>query len=302
MRNQKVYFCPDCEQFLMVGEIKGGRDVECREGFLKREALCRNCSAPIGHWKEEEGVWDEGTDPVFVPKDGIREGDIIFIPKEQAHATYSRWLGTALDQNMVAFESDKNVFYLIKLEEKWTLFLWGYGGPCCTLEEGTRKESIADAMEEGVVADPERIRGIWDSILKIVSRAGYDEGGWVCGMPFDDDCLMEEALMILDVATSTIIMSSPLGFPGATIKYQEIDFPHDLTGKTSYCGHPSTKQLLEALGASTIKGRYGGPAVGESFIAVPLQPSSAPREEGFTSDKAIESVADLRAILCTRIA
>lgn len=67
-----------------------------------------------------------------------------------------------------------------------------------------------------------------------------------------------------------IIISSPLGFPSTTISFNEIPFPADLSGAKSYVGHPATKALLEALGASTVAGKWAGPTIGESYIAVPL--------------------------------
>jgi len=73
---------------------------------------------------------------------------------------------------------------------------------------------------------------------------------------------------------------------------QRMDYDSD--GRLRY-----TKALLEALGASSVKGLYEGPKVGEAFLAVPLQRN--PREEGYTKDSAIESVAELKAILCTRV-
>lgn len=97
-----------------------------------------------------------------------------------------------------------------------------------------------------------------------------------------------------------IIVSSPLGFPGATIKFEEVAFPSDLSSKTSFVGHPATKGLLEALGASTVSGRWAGPQVGESYLAVPL--ATNPREGGYTQDTAVSDVSSLKAILCTRIA
>jgi hypothetical protein len=38
-----------------------------------------------------------------------------------------------------------------------------------------------------------------------------------------------------------VILSSPLGFPGATIKFEEAEFPSSLAGCTSYVGHPATR-------------------------------------------------------------
>lgn len=102
-----------------------------------------------------------------------------------------------------------------------------------------------------------------------------------------------------EVAPS-VVVSSPLGFAGAVIYFEEVSFPATLAGMTSYVGHPATKALLEALGAETVTGRWAGPAVGESYLAVPLAQNA--RTEGWTVDTAIESVAELKAILCTRIA
>lgn len=51
-----------------------------------------------------------------------------------------------------------------------------------------------------------------------------------------------------------IIISSPLGFAGATVKFEEVQFPQDLTGCVSYVGHPATRQLIEGLGAQTVTG------------------------------------------------
>ena len=103
------------------------------------------------------------------------------------------------------------------------------------------------------------------------------------------------------------IVSSPLGFAGATIRFEEVPFPASLAGMVSYVGHPNTRQVLEALGAVTdasgvngAPGKWAGPAVGESYLAVPLAQNA--RAEGWTANTAVESVAELKAILCTRIA
>lgn len=104
-----------------------------------------------------------------------------------------------------------------------------------------------------------------------------------------------------------VVISSPLGFSGATIRFEEVPFPSNLEGYISYIGHPSTRALLEALGAVTDTsgpggnpGRWAGPAVGETYLAVPLANNT--REGGYTRDVAVESVAALKAIACTRIA
>jgi len=97
-----------------------------------------------------------------------------------------------------------------------------------------------------------------------------------------------------------IVVSSPLGFPGATICFTEVSFPSDLAGCVSYVGHPATKALIEGLGAETVTGRWAGPEVGEKYLAVPLAQNA--RAEGWTKDTAIESVSALKAIICERVA
>lgn len=97
-----------------------------------------------------------------------------------------------------------------------------------------------------------------------------------------------------------VVVSSPIGFAGATVKFEDVAMPTSMEGVTSYVGHPATRALLEALGATTVSGKWAGPSVGESYLAVPL--ALNPREGGFTRDVAISDVSELRAILCTRIA
>lgn len=102
-----------------------------------------------------------------------------------------------------------------------------------------------------------------------------------------------------------IVVSSPLCyFPGKgevqRYEAKEISFPDSMVGNTSYVGHPNTQTLVEALGATTVSGRWEGPEVGESFVAVPL--ANNQREGGYTKDTAVEDVKQLRAILITRLA
>lgn len=104
-----------------------------------------------------------------------------------------------------------------------------------------------------------------------------------------------------------VVLSTPLGFAGSVMIFEEVEFPASLAGMVSFVGHPATRSLVEALGAQTdasgvngAPGKYHGPAVGESYIAVPL--AQNPRTEGWTANVAVESTRDLKAILCTRIA
>jgi hypothetical protein len=103
-----------------------------------------------------------------------------------------------------------------------------------------------------------------------------------------------------------VIVSSPLGFSGSTIRFDEIPFPV-IDGMTSYVGHPSTRQLLEKLGACTDAsgangnvGKWQGPNVGEQYLAVPLVNNVRP--DGVTVEQAVTDVSKIKAILCTRIA
>lgn len=96
------------------------------------------------------------------------------------------------------------------------------------------------------------------------------------------------------------VLSSPLTFGSGIFKSQEVEFPSDLKGIQHYVGHPATRGLLDALGAEYTPGRWVGPQVGESYIAVPLAQNS--RDGGWTKDQAIESTAQLSAILITRLA
>ena len=112
----------------------------------------------------------------------------------------------------------------------------------------------------------------------------------------------EEGPSVMEIINPNIvaILSSALAFAGGVYKSEDVEFPTDLTGIPSYCGHPNTKALLTALGAEYAPGRWQGPQVGESFLAVPLARNE--RADGFTVDTAIETIAELSAILVTRIA
>ena len=96
------------------------------------------------------------------------------------------------------------------------------------------------------------------------------------------------------------ILSSPIGFAGTTMRFEQVAFPRSLKGFVSFVGHPATRELVEALGATTATGKFAGLQVCESFHAVPL--ANNQREGGFTKDVAIESVAALKCIKCTRVA
>jgi hypothetical protein len=102
-----------------------------------------------------------------------------------------------------------------------------------------------------------------------------------------------------------VVLSTPLGFSGMVIKFEDVDFPKSLSGTMSYCGHPNTKSLLEALGTQSVDlkntPKWEGPSVGESYLAVPLVMSNR-HESGYTKDVAVQDIAELKAILCTRIA
>lgn len=97
------------------------------------------------------------------------------------------------------------------------------------------------------------------------------------------------------------VLSSPLGFAGMTLKFESVPFPTELAGIPHYVGHPATKALLEALGAVPAPTKiYGGPEVGQAYLAVPL--AQNPRTEGYTADTAVSDVSQLKAVLVTRLA
>ncbi len=79
-----------------------------------------------------------------------------------------------------------------------------------------------------------------------------------------------------------------------------LEMPETLSGLPHYVGHPSTKTLLDALGAEKVPGLFGGLAIGESFLAFPIV---NPRGDGeWTVDRALASRDELGVTLITRIA
>src|SRR3989344_1483987 len=79
-----------------------------------------------------------------------------------------------------------------------------------------------------------------------------------------------------------------------------LPMPLALDGLPHYVGHPSTKSVLDSLGAEKVPGLFGGLAVGESFLAFPIV---NPRGDGeWTVDRALASRDELRVTLITRIA
>jgi len=138
-------------------------------------------------------------------------------------------------------------------------------------------------------------------------------GGWefVGQTKYPDELIGDSATYLLegedgvsDIAVVNphvvAVLSSPLCFGDGLFKSEEVDFPDDMAGLPHYVGHPATRALLEALGAEYTPGRWIGPTVGESYIAVPL--AQNPREGGWTQDTAVEDVSALRAIRITRLA
>ena len=89
-----------------------------------------------------------------------------------------------------------------------------------------------------------------------------------------------------------------------TFECKEVSFPsaEELAGVPHYVGHPATKGLLEALGAIAAPSKlFGGLAVGESYLAVPLATSPRAEGEAWTRDVAISSVSELKAKRVTRL-
>lgn len=78
-----------------------------------------------------------------------------------------------------------------------------------------------------------------------------------------------------------------------------LPMPTSLGGLPHYIGHPSTKEVLDAMGAEKVPGLFDGLQIGESFLAFPIQ---NPRKDAeWTLDRALESVDEIRVTLVTRI-
>lgn len=98
----------------------------------------------------------------------------------------------------------------------------------------------------------------------------------------------------------TAILSSTVLTDG-TFHCETVPFPKDLAGVPHYVGHPATKALIEALGATPAPTKlFGGLDVGQSYLAVPL--ANNPRAGGYTADTAVSDVSQLTAKVVTRIA
>lgn len=97
-----------------------------------------------------------------------------------------------------------------------------------------------------------------------------------------------------------ILSSTVLPIDG-DYRRREITFPGNLEGVQHYVGHPATKELVEALGATRAESNlFGGLEVGEACLCVPL---AKPRDDGkseWTNHAAVESTKDLKAILVIR--
>jgi hypothetical protein len=76
----------------------------------------------------------------------------------------------------------------------------------------------------------------------------------------------------------------------------------DLTGCTSYIGHPSTRAVVESYGAKTAFGRWSGPAIGETYLAISLSAAANSRLSGMTVERPVLADGDLVVIACTRMA
>lgn len=96
------------------------------------------------------------------------------------------------------------------------------------------------------------------------------------------------------------LSSTVINVEGIYHAHMGLPMPETLEGLPHYVGHPSTKAVLDALGAEKVPGLFGGLAVGESFLAFPIV---NPRGDGeWTVDRAFASRDELRVTLITRIA
>ncbi len=78
-----------------------------------------------------------------------------------------------------------------------------------------------------------------------------------------------------------------------------LDLPESLAGVPHYVGHPSTKAVLDSIGAEKVPGLFNGLEVGESFLAFPIVNPRGDAE--WTIDRALESRDEIRVTLVTRI-
>lgn len=79
---------------------------------------------------------------------------------------------------------------------------------------------------------------------------------------------------------------------------------HGLEGVPHYVGHPDTKSLCEALGATPAPTKlFKGLEVGESCVCVPIKQGLSTRAtEGFTIHQAISELGTLDVRVLTRLA
>lgn len=104
----------------------------------------------------------------------------------------------------------------------------------------------------------------------------------------------EESYKVVAALSSTVI-----NVDGQYDVKVGLPMPTDMKDVPHYVGHPSTKAVLDALGAEKVPGLFDGLKVGESYLAFPIM---NPRGDGeWTVDRALASPDEIRVILVTRI-
>ena len=103
------------------------------------------------------------------------------------------------------------------------------------------------------------------------------------------------------IAPRFVIVSPIIGYEDSTIEFKAIEMPIDLKNCDSYIADPATRSFLQALGAQTILGKWGGPRVGEQYIAMkPLYCVHASTKQ-WTEEEAMMLANGMRVVLCKRI-
>jgi len=76
-----------------------------------------------------------------------------------------------------------------------------------------------------------------------------------------------------------------------------------LAGTPHYVGHPDTKAIVEAMGATPAPTKlFKGLAVGEAAVCFPIKQGLSTRaSEGFTTHQAIEEIGTLDVRILTRL-
>lgn len=96
------------------------------------------------------------------------------------------------------------------------------------------------------------------------------------------------------------ILSTTLISRAGTYRVEELPAVPDLAGVPHYVGHPDTRRLLEAIGATYTPGMFGGLEPGESFLAARLKAPERKGEAGSVPNQTARA-EDLQFLRVTRV-